>query len=156
MLNDRIIQTLEALTQVRASVHGIGQQQLPLPQQPFPQYGSAWTQQALGHSPAVPPYAPYAPFTSAMSPFGLSHSSYPLMNAISPWQTLAPSPYAAYAQPYAQYGQPYAQQYGQPWSPFTPMGLSHTGIDEVERRLAEQRANDISRLVQTFPYGAYV
>lgn len=147
LLNDRIIQTLEALTQVRASVHGIGQQTpyIPMSQPPYTQPGP-WGMQGLGHSPAFPSYYPqpygaqpyYNPYHS---PMGLSHASYStpyVGQQIAPWSQYAPM---------------------QPWSamPFVTMGtmgLSHT--DEVERRMAEQRASDIGRLMQTFPYGAYV
>lgn len=148
MLNDRIIQTLEALTQVRASVHGIGQTG-PYGAYP-PVMQGPWAQPGLGHSPAMTPYAPYAsPYASLYgntfgpSPIGLSHSSYAQSAFVpSPWFPQVP----AYA-----YAQPHAAQ----WA-LSPLGLSHTGIDEVERRIAEQRASDIGRLMQTFPYGAYV
>lgn len=169
MLNDRIIQTLEALTQVRASVHGIGQTNpysaygqpsMPGPYgqlSPYSQQPSPYGQVTLGHSP-VPPYAPYpTPFNGlGQQPIGLSHSSHPQQSpfvpGLSPWQSVAPlSPYPYPPQPYAPV------HYAQPqWSPFAPMGLSHTGIDDMERRMVEQRASDIGRLMQTFPYGAYV
>lgn len=153
MLNDRIIQTLEALTQVRASVHGIGQNgpysaygQLGMPSPVYPG--------ALGHTPLPSPYSQWpVPLNGGFAPIGLSHSSYPqspFVPQLTPWQASAQIPPYAYAQQaYTQ--QPYAQ-----WSPFAPMGLSHSGIDEVERRIVEQRASDVTRLMQTFPYGAYV
>lgn len=153
MLNDRIIQTLEALTQVRASVHGIGQNG------PYSAYGQPMASPVypggLGHTPLLSPYAQWpVPLNGSFAPIGLSHSSYPqspFVPQLTPWQSPAAIPQYAYAQQ-----QPYAQQPYAPWTPFAPMGLSHSGIDDVERRIVEQRANDVTRLMQTFPYGAYV
>lgn len=152
LLNDRIIQTLEALNQVRASVHGIGHTNpyagygQPFAQSPMLQQGmqQPWAA-GLGHSPTIGFASPYAP----ISPMGLSHSSvsqsyWPSSPWASiprdPWQAYAPSPYAA-----------------SPYAPISPsMGLSHSPFDDVERRYAEQRATDVFRVMQTFPFGAYV
>lgn len=170
MLNDRIMQTLEALNQVRVSVHGIGQS-------PYAPWAA---QSGLGHSPALgSPYASIAPtpFGTPMWPThpqsayygnglsqpygvpGISHTPFS-PSQLAPWQQVAwQSPYAQspYAQsPYALYGQ--TAYSPTPYTQISPMsGLSHSGpYEEMERRIAEQRASDIGRLMHSFPYGAYV
>lgn len=111
LLNDRIAQTLEALDQVRLSVHGI--------QHTGPT--SPWTTGAYGGYPmphVVPgfapaftpgfgsPYAAFAnPYQTAFSPFaGIQHSSFsPYGNPYASRASLG-IPFAPYAQsPYASY-----------------------------------------------------
>ncbi len=171
LLNDRIIQTLEALNQVRVSVHGIGQ--MP--------YASHPQQNGLGHTSAPPPYGtngsmgpaqmgwpqpghplsnqpPYGANIGSFGPAsGFSHSPFagPQVAAWQPqpsWQ----SPAAAFhgPSPISAWGAPYGSQYGTPTN-----GLSHSSpyyYEEMERRAAEQRASDPGRLLQSFPYGTYV
>lgn len=107
LLNDRIAQTIDALNQVRMSVHGIqhsGPQWSPFQQ--VPQYGFqnpflGYPQPFGSFSPSVYPTQFGSPFTS-----GLSHTSPQTM------QTMPYTPYTPYT-PYAQYTN----------------GISHTSLD---------------------------
>lgn len=115
LLNDRIAQTIDALNQVRMSVHGIqhtGPQWSPFAQVPpsFAQvspYG--FTQSPfLGYPQQFAPFSPTPYPTTFGSPFpsGLSHTSP---------QTVPYTPYT----PYTAYT---------PYTPYTN-GISHTSLD---------------------------
>ena len=131
LLNDRINQCLEALSQVRLTVHGLSQTagQIPGPQAaPFGQFGG--------------PGVPYSPFA------GLGHST-----GIGPFQAFAQPPFA-----FGQQAFPFAQALGagqgipQPWGGQSPWsGLSHTNPEMVS--LADPFGS--LRIVQTFPYAQY-
>ena len=73
LLNDRIQQTIDALQQVRASVHGLASafsSQSPM----------AWGASGLSHS----GYRPYSPFESAYAD-AWSQRAYPSAAASNPW-----------------------------------------------------------------------
>jgi hypothetical protein len=157
LLNDSINRTIEALNQVRLSVHGIGIS-----------HSAAAGPQALGAS-AYPGY----PAAAYASPYGLLPQAAPqLLGALSssaaglahlaagasslpPWaaQGLGPSlsPYAAQSlgpslSPYA------AQSFGPSLSPYAAQasGLGHSGL---EARLAEYADPYLpSRIAHTFPF----
>jgi hypothetical protein len=111
LLNDRIAQTIDALNQVRMSVHGIqhsGPQWSPFQQQ-VP-YGFAQSP-FLGYPQQFAPFSPSYPTTFG-SPFsGLSHTSP---------QTVPYTPYT----PYTQYTN----------------GISHTSFDPTWQTRTTQQA----------------
>lgn len=148
LLNDRLAQTIDALNQVRMSVHGIqhsGGQVAPWGYSPYSTYP---TTQSYGFAPAFSPYAqpfvsPYAqtPYGSPMFS-GIQHSSVPFASpfATSPFATnpyatspFATSPFAT--SPYAT--SPYAMSAVQ-----TPFGIQHTsspyGIQHSASPIASQ------------------
>ena len=172
ILNDRINQTIEALNQVRLSVHGLGHSGLQNPylsqgygtqgmgvtnpffgtQNPFQGLGGGplsqiHTQlgpQGLGfqHSPFIPQYS--NPF---VNPY--------VTNPMSLWGQGVQSPFT---------GVPFT---GVP-SPFTGGGLGnlggvagiggglfHSNPDVIDRQIAEVRASDPQRITQTFPFVSY-
>lgn len=128
LLNDRINQTLDALTQVRLSVHGLshasagaqqgfGQQgigQNPYQQNPFQSQGQN-PFQSMGQTPFQ-----VNPFAQQAGGFGLGHS------------TLGQgSPFGAQGMnPFQQFQNPYQQQQVNPYllQLLASQGLSHTGI----------------------------
>lgn len=172
ILNDRINQTIDALNQVRLSVHGLGHtgglqsQFSPFGsqgygmQQPFgmvggPGYG---LQQGLQGFPGFIPQTPFG------SPFGFQHS--PLQSLINPYLTQGLNT------PWSQIGYPFGNTppwhlfgqggiggvggfgvgLGQQYGGGIGTGLYHSGTDVVDRQLAEARANDPFRITQTFPF----
>lgn len=156
ILNDRINQTIDALNQVRLSVHGLGHTGMSQGMNPFTQ--GIGQQQSFGQSPF-----------GIQQPFGMQHSFG------------IPSPYGVPQQlgfqhnPYQQYVNPFTNpfltqglsspwsQVGSPWGYSQAGGglgnvygggLSHTSpeLKFMERQLAEVRANDPFRIAQTFPF----
>jgi hypothetical protein len=139
LLNDRINQCLEALSQVRLTVHGLSHTAGQIPGQglgfpsgvggaPFGQFGG--------------PSVPYPPFA------GLGHSA-----GIGPFQAFAQPQF-----PFAQQAFPFAQALGagqgipQPWGGQSPWsGLSHTNPEILS--MADPFG--ALRIVQTFPYAQY-
>lgn len=149
ILNDRINQTIDALNQVRLSVHG------------------------LGHSGGLQPLNPYAFMThqgyGMGQPFGMGQPygvGQPYgMGAPGLFSGLQHSPYQSFANPFISplttpFGSPFGSPFGQtgaPWSLFGQTGgfgggLFHSGTDVIERQLIEARANDPFRITQTFPF----
>jgi len=95
LLNDRIAQTIEALNQVRMSVHGIQhtQQVPPWGNNPYATPSFGFTPSYSGFPQYASPYGmqfnPYAPF-----PGGVSHTPWTgaptTWNGVSPFQTATP------------------------------------------------------------------
>ncbi len=124
ILNDRINQTIDALSQVRLSVHGLAHTGVPPTMfQPFgmipptPGYPTPFA-----GLPPVPPI-PYGAIPPIPGPIGLSHTPYtpfvnPLFNVPTPWTG----------------------------------GLLHSTLDPLELRLLEMRALDPIRIRETFPF----
>jgi hypothetical protein len=153
LLNDRINQCLEALSQVRLTVHGLSHTSGQIPGQglgfPSGVGGFGYPQAGIG----VPQAAPFGQFGGpgvAYPPFaGLGHSS-----GIGPFQAFAQQPL-----PFAQPGFPFGQQASgpgqgipQPWGGQNPWsGLSHTNPEFLS--LADPFA--ALRIAQTFPYAQY-
>lgn len=149
LLNDRITQTIDALNQVRWSVHGLqhtggGQQN---------QGGYGATQQTL-------PFQTQSPYGQVaygqQQPFGIPQQGF------NPWQQQS-QPFAQQAfgqqQPLSSSQIPYAQSVvgsmGMQHSTATPYGIPAVGFGfqqlDVDQRLMEARANDPYQLARTFP-----
>jgi len=124
MLCDRINQAADALTQVRMSVSGLAHTG-PAPVYGFgpnPMYGQPLQYQTL--QPSVPWQA--QTFPTFYSGTGLQHSIDPRLNPI--YATNLPVGYGL------------------------PVGIQHTGAEDVERRILEARANDPYQIGLTFPF----
>jgi hypothetical protein len=143
LLNDRIAQTIDALNQVRLSVHGVqypgvyGQMGGGIPQQnPWQQaQQTPWQQPGMG-----------MPFgQQGQQGPGLSHTGYgfsPGFPQVFGGQQGIPQ-------------QAYGQGYGQPFMPFQQGGgLGHTSFDPgIQQHLAGQvDPYGINRWAQTFPF----
>jgi hypothetical protein len=177
ILNDRINQTIDALNQVRLTVHGLGHSGL---QNPFlgPQgYG---LQQGLGVG-GPNPFGMTNPLQGVGGPLsqlqnqftqqgvpgqgggmGFQHSPftpqytnpfvnpYVTQNAMSPWsQGLQQNPFS---------GVPFGgQQFGGLGGVAGGIGggLFHSSPDIIDRQIAEVRASDPQRITQTFPFVSY-
>ncbi|MGE5177225.1 MAG: hypothetical protein ACM3JJ_12750 [Hyphomicrobiales bacterium] len=154
ILNDRINQTIDALSQVRLSVHGLGHTGVPTPMMnPF------GTIPTLGY-PSVPTYPipplgmipPISPFTG---PLGLSHT--PVSPFVNPFINF-PTPYTT---PVVNPMIPPIPTTGltpnwvpTPWTGFGG-GLLHSAYDPLELKLLEARALDPLRIRETFPFVTY-
>jgi hypothetical protein len=174
-LNDRIAQVMDALNQVRLSVHGL-QPALGLPQQFGFQQPPTFQQLPYGMGPIGMQHTPFSawPGVQPQIPFGgLQHSPFGLPQPPFGGLGLQQSPFGGHQQsplggqqntPYGSYS-PYAvpgisgiggiqgQQAG--WGshgwPFGGGGLYHSPIELMEQRLGEQKATDPNRILQTFP-----
>jgi hypothetical protein len=152
LLNDRINQCLEALSQVRLTVHGLSHTAGQIPGQGLGLPGGAgalgYPQAGIGLPQAAPfgqfggPGVPYPPFA------GLGHST-----GIGPFQAFAQQQF-----PFAQQPFPFAQAFGagqgipQPWGGQSPWaGLSHSSPEMLS--LADPFG--ALRIAQTFPYAQY-
>lgn len=157
ILNDRINQTIDALSQVRLSVHGLGHTGVPTPMMmnPYlpafpPGIGYPSVPNFPGISPTPPvPFGAIPPFPG---PFGLSHSPFtpplnPLFNLPTPFTTpfvnpmLPPIPGPGITPNWVP----------TPWT----TGLLHSTIDPFELKLMEMRAFDPIRIRETFPFVGY-
>lgn len=165
LLNDRITQTIDALNQVRWSVHGLqhatggvpnqgsyAAMQQPLPlygqsafQQPFgvPQQHAPWHQQAYGQQ--IPTQSPYATQ-------GLGHSPF------VPQAFGQQSPFASMNPLYGTVGVNGVGMngIGIQHSTATPYGAPVVGFGgqlpiDIDHRVMEARANDPYLLSRTFP-----
>lgn len=124
VLCDRINQAAEALTQVRLSVSGLAHTGA-MPSYGFglnPMFGQSLPYQ--GFQPVVPWQTQSVP--TPVSGLGLQHSVDPRLTPF--------------------YGTNLPIGYG------TPIGIRHTGVEDVERQILEARASDPYRLGQTFPF----
>lgn len=153
ILNDRINQTIDALNQVRLSVHGLGHTGIGQGMSPLTQgFGQ---QQSFGQTPfGQQPYGLQQPFGMS-SPFGV------------PQQLgFQHNPYQQYANPFTN---PFTQGVSSPWQVGSPWGYTQVGgglgslyggglshstpeLKYMERQLAEVRANNPFRIAQTFPF----
>jgi hypothetical protein len=132
LLNDRVIQCIEALNQVRLSVHGLSHTGIP-----------------TGYGAQVSPFAPVGQ-PGQISPFGLSHTGF------------APQvPYAAQV-PFAPQVPFYGAGFPQIQPMATPpwlggAGLSHTGAEIGQVGQIGQLTDPFwaVRVLQTFPYLQY-
>lgn len=149
LLNDRIVQTIDALNQLRMSVHGI--QHTPAQVSPFgyaAAYG-AYPQQLGAFAPQSTPFANpfgFSPFASSPypSPFsaGIQHTTpYAATPYVTPYGIQ--NPYAASAfgiqNPYAASAftiqNPYAATFA---NPYVNAGISHTAWDPYAQLRAAQ------------------
>jgi len=117
LLNDRIAQTIEALNQVRMSVHGIQHSQYG--QTP---YGQPFGQAPFGQAPfGQAPFGPaqFGPAQFGQTPFGQTQFGQPMQYGYPVQQYPLHLQYLPqYAPQYASYGSPYGAQ-------FVP-GIQHT------------------------------
>lgn len=157
ILNDRINQTIDALSQVRFSVHGLGHTGVPTPMMnpfsnltphvgypvPFPGY------------PQVAPVNPLGPIPPIPGPFGLSHTPYtPVINPLFNLPTTIPTPFVNPAfSPIPTPGIT-PNWVPTPWMGFGG-GLFHSTIDPFELKLLEAKALDPIRIRETFPFFGY-
>jgi hypothetical protein len=164
-LNDRINQTIDALNQVRLSVHGLSHSGVNPIQQGFPNQQSF--QQGfgnqLGQAPMASPQFGYPQGLPQGFVPGLSHTGVPFAGAPGlPYglgQTGAMG--GAFAQPFqAPFQQGIGQYAGQSpaWGGgLVGGGLSHTGGEGLESYNRPTWSDPLlaARLQQTFPYAQY-
>jgi hypothetical protein len=169
ILNDRINQTIEALNQVRLSVHGLGHSALqnpypggtgaPFPgtQNPYQNMGGPLSQlhtqlgqqgfpsgMGFQHSPFTPQQA-----NPLVNPY--------VTNPMSLWGQGVPSPFQGAQNPLQGVPSPFTggQQGGLGGVAGTGGGLFHSSPDIIDRQIAEARASDPQRITQTFPFVSY-
>jgi len=157
LLNDRINQTLEALNQVRFTVHGLAHSSPYGQMNPMGMMGGSF---GLGGQ----PFGPQS-FNPQQS-FGINPIQQGFVGGIGLQHT---NPFNPYLNPIASQGYtgqgftgPGVGGWGQvpnlQTSPFgygNPIGvggLFHSSPDVIERTWLEQRANDPNRIAFTFPY----
>jgi hypothetical protein len=129
LLNDRITQTIEALNQVRLSVHG------------------------LTHTPGLPATIPFTPQNVPFAGFGLPMTpNFPAYPGFIPGLQHTPfTPVTPFSpvMPITPFALPNVPGY-------TPLpfmsGLSHTSPEGFEQKAFEFKPFDPYRMVQTFPY----
>jgi hypothetical protein len=176
VLNDRINQTIDALNQVRVSVHGLGHTSGMQPVSPLNFLGQGYgIPQGFGPQQGFGTQQPYGHGTQSFFPgtggqlggqqgiggfgtgLGFQHTPF--------------NPYAnPYVNPYANPFTPFATQGAiNPWgighsqfagTPFGGIGIGgglggglfHSNPDFIDRQLAEARASDPYRISQTFPF----
>jgi hypothetical protein len=155
ILNDRINQTIDALSQVRLSVHGLGHTGVPTQlMNPFssltPGFGYPTVPNFPG-IPSFPPVSPYGMIPPIPGPIGLSHTPYnPIVNLPTPFGTpfvnpmIPPIPTPGVTPNWVP----------TPWTGFGG-GLFHTPIDPLELKLLEARSFDPIRIRETFPFVIY-
>jgi hypothetical protein len=159
ILNDRINQTIDALSQVRMSVHGLGHTGVPTSMiNPFMTQGFGYPSvppfPGISPIPPVPPMSPFGmvPPIPFPGPLGFSHTPYtPLVN---PLFNIPPTPFTpSFANPIlSPIPTPgVTPNWPTPWTEFG-RGLFHTPIDPLELKLLEMRAIDPFRIRETFPY----
>jgi len=161
ILNDRINQTIDALNQVRLSVHGLGHSGIQNPLS----FGGYGMQQGLGtQNPFF--FGPQTPFQSPFQSFGGPLGQ--LSSQLGQQQGLGfqHSPFTQYPNPFTNpYNtlnvmSPWGQtpQVGSPWSGVGGVtggiggGLFHSNPEVIDKQIAEVRASDPYRITQTFPF----
>jgi len=128
LLNDRIVQTIEALNQVRMSVHGLQSARSQGAQIPVGQFGG------LSHTGG---FGQQNPWMQQQTPFAQQQNPW-LLQQQNPWmQQQFPQQFSQQIPQYAQQG-------------IGGFGLSHTGIDPY--RLGAVDPTVYARIVQTFPF----
>jgi len=173
ILNDRINQTIDALNQVRISVHGLGHTGL---QSQLGQFGTPFMGQGYGQQQGLGFQNPYLGSQGGFPGIGgqlgqMSHlgaqQGFPgsgLGFQHSPFVPQYTNPFLnPFANPYTNPSlmSPWAgpsQVTGSPWTGMGGVagglggGLFHSNPDLIERQLAEFRASDPYRISQTFPF----
>jgi hypothetical protein len=152
ILNDRINQTIDALNQVRLSVHGLGHTGMG-PQVPFPY----WGQQQQGYPQTQGIYPGFGGQQAGFqSGFGGQQAGF--QGGFGGQQQGIPG-FGLQHSPFQPLGNPYVNPVASPWGvtggigtiPYLG-GLSHSTPDVIEQKLIEERANDPLRITQTFPF----
>jgi hypothetical protein len=180
ILNDRINQTIDALNQVRLSVHGLGHTgglQSPFNpymaqgygvQQPYgigaPGFGLHQGMQGLqGGFPGITPQVPFgfhhSPFQQLANPFFSQGLTSPWSQVGSPWSGLGQNNPMGFGGAGGSGGFGGIGGFGGGVGGGLSQlyggmggGLYHTPPDLIERQLIEARANDPFRITQTFPF----
>jgi hypothetical protein len=164
ILNDRINQTIEALSQVRFSVHGLGHTGVPKMMNPF-----GTIPQSFGY-PSFPPYYGTPPVPSVFPPvpgvFGLQHT--PFIPPIPGMFGLQHTPYTPFVNPLFHVPGPFVApmnppiptpginpSWGVPPTPWFGGGLLHSTPDPIIEKIFENRVLDPYRILHTFPYLPY-
>lgn len=179
ILNDRINQTIDALNQVRVSVHGLGHTGLHSQQG---QFGTPFLGQGYGQQQGLGFQNPYfgsqggfpgiggqlgqmsqlgqQGFPGMGSGLGFQHSPF-VPQYTNPFQNPFSNPYTnPYTNPslLTPWGVGPQQLSGNPWTGMGGVagglggGLFHSNPEFIERQLAEARASDPYRISQTFPF----
>lgn len=148
LLNDRIVQTIDALNQVRLSVHGLGLSHTAA----FPT-GTTTFPAAQTLSPIPTAYNPYAPQTQTIQPMVPQYQTLPYPTGIAhstPY--FGQVPFVPYAATFSPFG------YQTPTTPFAGYGLSHSTAETFDpTRFSTYQTGTIdpllaSRLNQAFPF----
>ena len=179
VLNDRINQTIDALNQVRLSVHGLGHTGVTPQMNPLAYLtqgfgtqglggqgfggqsgGQGFGQPGFGAQGFGGGFPQTTPWTQGMG--GLGHTSpFQQVDPLSqgnpfqqgnPFSQVNPMTQGLQHSPYAQ-GNPYGNVPGLQ-SPYGTQGIGRQGYvqDIVDQKLAEIRASDPYRITQTFPF----
>lgn len=142
LLNDRIVQTIEALNQVRLSVHGLQQTGAPLGALNF---GQPFVGSTSGFGLPIAPVGYNVPYAGVSGfPGGL-----PSTNVGALTQPFFGAPISGYTPSFSAATSNLGPSVAN-WPIMGTTGLSHSAIEE--QWLAEMRAQDPRRLSQTFPY----
>ena len=168
ILNDRINQTIEALNQVRLSVHGLGHTGIGT---------NPYTTQGYGMSQGLGTANPY--LFGMQNPLGNVGGLGQLHSQLSqqgtglgfqqPGLGFQHTPFTnPLFNPYISQGvmSPWSQGQQIPFgvTPWTGLGgvaggfgggLFHSGPEFIDRQIAEVRASDPQRITQTFPFVSY-
>src|SRR5262249_35838509 len=162
ILNDRINQTIDALNQVRLSVHGLAHTGFT-GQPPNPYWGQ---QQSLGYpqTQGIFPGMQLGGFGQMSGPFSqVGQQGFGQTQQGFPGFGLQHSPYTNIGSPFTNVGNPYVNPVSSPWggtggiggyatNPYVG-GLFHSNNPElIEQRILEERANDPTRITNTFPF----
>jgi len=160
-LNDRINQCLDALNQVRLSVHGLSHTSGASPTQLGQQFGQPFAQQ-FGQVGAQDPRLMAQginPLTQAgIGGIGVGGFAQPYGGGLSHTGGFAPSPFAAWNPMLAQQGALASQAAINPFTPFAQLGgLSHSGGESFESYGKPTWADPVlqAKLAQTFPYAQF-
>ena len=157
ILNDRINQTIDALNQVRLSVHGLGHTGFP-GQTPY------WGQQSLGYPQAQGLYPGMQPGGFGQMQQGFGQQGFG-QQGFGQQGFGGPQGFPGFGlqhSPYTNLGNPYVNPVSSPWggtggiggyatNPYVG-GLGHSTPDAIESRILEERASDPNRITQTFPF----
>jgi hypothetical protein len=169
ILNDRINQTIDALNQVRVSVHGLGHTSGMHSVSPLGFLGQGQGMQQFGTQ------QPYGFGVQGSFPgIGGQLGGLQGIGGIGTGLGFQHTPFNPYANPYTSpFTNPFTNQFApqgviNPWGVGQPQfagapygggvggglggGLFHSNPDFIERQLAEARASDPYRISQTFPF----
>lgn len=158
VLNDRINQTIDALNQVRVSVHGLGHTSAMQPSwNPLSFIGQGYGGQQ-GYGPQQPyGFGGQGLFPGIGSPFGSQQGLQGLGGGFG----FQHSPYHPYLNPFTNpnlmtpWGIGVTPLSGSPWGGIgggIGGGLFHSNPELIDRQVAEVRASDPYRISQTFPF----
>jgi hypothetical protein len=168
ILNDRINQTIDALNQVRLSVHGLGHTGVNPQGYGVPQGLAAQNPYFFG---APSPYQSLHGFGGQLSQLSsqLGHQGIPGGALGFQHSPFVPYPYQSpYVNPFTAGAQPWGMVPGitgiaGPWGGMgvgtgafqgggIGGGLFHSGPEFIDKQIAEVKASDPYRITQTFPF----